>query len=168
MNRWYVVYTQPRSEDRARWHLINQGFHCFLPKIRRVRSHARRRDTVLEPLFPRYLFTYFDCGVARWRSINGSYGVTHILTHGSDPVPVLEGLIERLTQEADSEGVMLLTALNAILPGTEVRVTGGTLAGQTAKVAELVATGNDRTRILLKLLGKAMQIELPTSELAPA
>ena len=33
MTRWYVVHTQPQAEAKALWHLENQGFDCFLPRI---------------------------------------------------------------------------------------------------------------------------------------
>ena len=53
MSRCCVVYTQARAEDRARWHLGNQRFECFLPRLLKTRRHARKADTVLEPLFSR-------------------------------------------------------------------------------------------------------------------
>ena len=39
--------TQPQAEARALWHLENQGFHCFLPRVVGVQRHARQVKTVL-------------------------------------------------------------------------------------------------------------------------
>ena len=52
MKRWYVVYTQARAEERALWHLQNQGFDCFLPRFRTTKRHARKTSIVLERCFP--------------------------------------------------------------------------------------------------------------------
>jgi transcriptional antiterminator RfaH len=85
MTRWYVVHTQTQAEERAIWHLANQGLSCFLPRIRIVRRHARKVTPVLAPLFPRYLFLRFELDVARWRAINGTRGVGRLLTMALTP-----------------------------------------------------------------------------------
>lgn len=57
---WYAVYTQAGKERFALQNLANQGFEAYLPSYRKRRRHARRVDTVLAPLFPRYLFVRMD------------------------------------------------------------------------------------------------------------
>src|SRR3546814_10243207 len=44
MTRWYVAQTQAQGEERARLNLERQGFRTYLPRYRRERRHARRRD----------------------------------------------------------------------------------------------------------------------------
>lgn len=94
--RWYVVRTQPHREARASFHLGNQGYHVFLPRFLRSRRHARKFETVLAPLFPRYLFVVLDLTRDRWRSVNGTPGVEHLLMRGEGPEPVPRGLVEGL------------------------------------------------------------------------
>src|SRR3546814_2118173 len=55
MTRWYVAQTQAQGEERARLNLERQGFRTYLPRYRRERRHARRRDVVKAPLFPGYI-----------------------------------------------------------------------------------------------------------------
>jgi transcriptional antiterminator RfaH len=168
MDRWYVVYTQPRSEERALWHLTTQGFRCFLPKFTRLRSHARRKSMILEPLFPRYLFARFDCDMTRWRSINGSRGVVQLLTQGPDPIPVPHGVIEKLVAETDDGGATSLSALGVFWKGRKVRINDGAFAGQVAEIEDLSTNGSLRVKLLLSLLGRTTSVELSACVLEPA
>ena len=152
MQRWYVVHTQPRAEEKALWHLCNQGFRCFLPKLRKVSRHARRENVVLEPLFPRYLFTSFDCATTRWSPINGSRGVVGLLTNGSVPIPVPVGIVESLHAEADRDGVTPLGVLGRLWKGCKVRITAGAFGGHLAEIEALPMSGGNRVRLLLSLL----------------
>jgi len=59
-SRWYVVQTHSQAEAKACGHLQRQGFEIYLPKYLKRRRHARRTETVIAPLFPRYLFVAVD------------------------------------------------------------------------------------------------------------
>lgn len=86
--RWYVVYTLPVREMRARMHLENQGFRTFLPQRPKTVRHARKFSTVVAPFFPRYLFVVLDLGLDHWRSVNGTFGVANLIMQGDMPNPV--------------------------------------------------------------------------------
>lgn len=79
MKRWYVVYTRARGEAWAAGNLVRQDFEVYFPKIRQEVRHARRIRSVLAPLFPRYLLVRLDTENQRWRSVNGTFGVSHII-----------------------------------------------------------------------------------------
>src|SRR3546814_15823665 len=85
MTRWYVAQTQAQGEERARLNLERQGFRTYLPRYRRERRHARRRDVVKAPLFPGYIFIELDLEQSPWRSINGTFGVTRLVCHPHTP-----------------------------------------------------------------------------------
>src|SRR5690606_9962776 len=53
---WYLVHCKPRQDERAQEHLIRQGYDCYRPLLRRERLVRGRTQTVLESLFPGYLF----------------------------------------------------------------------------------------------------------------
>ena len=55
-NTWVLAYTKQRSEEMAHWDLSRQGFESYLPRYLKTRSHARKKEEVAYPLFPRYLF----------------------------------------------------------------------------------------------------------------
>lgn len=166
MNRWYVVNTLPRAEDRALWHLRNQGFECFLPRLRRSISHARKTRVVMEPLFPRYLFTCFDAAATRWRAINGSRGVVNVLTDGPLPAPVPQGVVETLLRDADAEGVAGIVSLQRLWQGRKVRIVDGAFAGHVAEV-DMIAKGSLRVSLLLSLLGRVATLHMPVHAVEP-
>ena len=160
MKRWYVVQTRPRAEEWALRHLGNQGFDCFLPRLRRLRTHARRTRALLEPLFPRYLFTCFDLDAAAWRSIDGTRGVVRLLADGPRPTPVPPGVVEGLIAGTDDEGMTSLTALGVFRKGRRVEVEGGAFRGRSGEFEAALCDGRARVTVLLKLLGAPASLEL--------
>ncbi len=163
MKRWYVVRTQPRSEASAVWHLRNQGFEAYLPRYRAERRHARRVEPVLRSLFPRYLFVRIDLESERWRSINGTVGVTHIVCQGARPAPVPEGVVEAIMAREDESGLVKLTP-PAFRAGEPIRITGGALANLVGRFQELEA--NQRVVLLMELLGRTLRVRVPVDMVA--
>jgi transcriptional antiterminator RfaH len=162
MMHWYVVHTQPRAEARALWHLQNQGFQCFLPRVRRLSRHARKVELALAPLFPRYLFVCFELDATRWRAINGTRGVVSLLARDRRPLPVPTGVVEDLLVQCDEQGVAPLAALSVFTKGLKVRIKNGPFIGQTGEVAETFAQGRDWVQVLLNLLGVQASLQLPS------
>src|SRR3954468_22214710 len=99
--RWYCIHTQPRREAVAAMHLAAQEFTIFLPEYVKTVRHARKLRTVKAALFPRYLFVRLDPDRGRWRSVNGTPGVTRLITAYERPAPVPHGVVEMLL---DSQG----------------------------------------------------------------
>lgn len=163
---WYVVYTQPRAELRALWHLENQGFRCFLPHIRTLRRHARRIEPVRAPLFPRYLFVSLELQSSKWRSINGTRGVVGLLSNGPRPIAVHDGAVEALLQRCDEMGVVPFTALDIFRTGVKVTITTGALAGQVGVVADISSA--DRIAVLLNFMGARTCVHLPPWQIEAA
>ena len=166
MRRWYVINTQPNAEDRALWHLRNQGYECFLPRLRRLRTHARATMAVVEPLFPRYLFAFFDAATTRWRAVNGTRGVVALLTDGCSPLPVPKGVVEDLIGEADVQGVASSAVLARLWKGRKVRIGEGAFAGQIGEV-DFCPPGSARVSVLLSLLGRVTALQMPAYAIEP-
>src|SRR5579864_5398480 len=96
MISWYAVYTRPHSEGKALANLLRQGYQAYLPRCRVWISHARRREMVMRPLFPRYLFAGLDRAVMPWRPIRSTQGVAGVVHSGDEPATVPEGIISAL------------------------------------------------------------------------
>lgn len=161
MKRWYVVHTQPQAELRALWHLENQGFECFLPRVRSLRRHARKIEHVLMPLFPRYLFARLDLDGARWTAINGTRGVVRLVANGTRPTAVSEGIVEDLQMRCDAHGIISLSSFGVFARGQMVTVRGGIFAGMSGQIADTLEIGRDRIQVLLNLLGVQVRVPLP-------
>ena len=93
---WAAVNTQPHRERIALDNLERQGFASYCPFIRRRRSHARRVEEVLRPLFPGYLFVNVRSEQNCWRPILSTYGVRTLVRCGDQPSLVDARFIQAL------------------------------------------------------------------------
>lgn len=158
MNRWYVVSTQPQKEERAREHLLRQGFDVYLPRWRKRRSHARRIEWVPAPLFPRYLFVDFDIEVTRWRAINSTFGVSHLVCNDGLPLPMPDGIVEDIRAREAASGLIEIDP--AFRKGQSVIVGEGPFLDQIGLFERM--NDAERVTILLSLLGREVRVKVPT------
>jgi transcriptional antiterminator RfaH len=154
--RWYVVQTHINCEAKAASNLLRQGFGVYFPRYLKRRSHARKVDTVARPLFPRYLFVAIDLATQRWRSIQSTIGVSHLVSWGGNPASVNDGVIGALKQREDEGGFVRLERRIRFSPGDKVRVLEGAFIDSLALVEGI----NDRERvaILLDFLGRKVRV----------
>src|SRR5579863_6791061 len=103
-SRWYVVQTQINGETKAARNLLRQGYEIYLPRYLKRRRHARKVDFVAKPLFPRYLFVAVDMVTQRWRPIQSTLGVSHLVTIGNDPAAVPGSIVLALKAREDASG----------------------------------------------------------------
>jgi len=165
MNRWYVVYTHANSEEKARDHLSRQGFTTMLPTYKRWRSHARRRDFVDRPLFPRYLFVALNTLEHRWRPILSTVGVCDLVRRGNAPMPMPSGLTEEIGARAADGDFDRLSPVEGLRQGDAVRVLEGPFTDLIGRFAG--AADNDRVFVLLDLLGRQVKTTLQNFAVGP-
>jgi transcriptional antiterminator RfaH len=161
--RWYVVHTQAQNEARADLNLRRQGFVTYLPRYERARRHARRIDTVVRPLFPRYLFVALDCARDRWRVIHSTFGVTHLVRAGEEPLAVPDGIIEEIKAREGHDGLVRLGLPAGLRPGSGVRLIDGIFAEAKGVIERLA--DDHRVTILLKLLGREVRVLVPVASI---
>lgn len=162
MRRWYAVRSRARAEARAVANLERQGFPAWLPLYRKARRHAGRTETVLRPLFPRYLFVAMDLTADRWRAVLSTYGVANLLGTADGPTPVPDDLIDGLKARADSDGAFTLANARRLRPGEKIRLTGGPMESLEG-IFETI-DDQDRVVVLLDLLGRAVRVAVPPSD----
>ena len=153
--RWYLVRALTGREILAAQQLEKQGFAAFLPKQMKTVRHARQLRVGLAAYFPGYLFVSLDLDLDRWRSVNGTLGVVHLVGQGERPAPVPEGVVETLAEAADARGVLMGPQLR---PGQTVRVIAGAFADQLAVIERLDDAG--RVRVLLDIVGRQAPVEV--------
>jgi transcriptional antiterminator RfaH len=159
MINWFVAHTQPLKELIAQQHLLEQGFEVYLPRFKKIRKHARKVEEVLLPLFPRYIFVGMDMGVARWRSVNGTRGISYLLTNDDYPAMMPSYVIENLKSQETSDSVVPVSAFLTFTKGDRVRILDGVFKDQIATVENLDA--NQRIRLLLSFMGGEARFALP-------
>jgi transcriptional antiterminator RfaH len=163
---WYVIHTHAHAETKALQHLSRQGYAAYLPCFAKWRRHARRRERVSRPLFPRYLFVALDNLDQRWRPILSTVGVRDLLRLGERPVPVPEGLVEAI-QRRERDGVLDGDpAVAGLAEGDEVRIMSGPFADLVGRFCSMA--DEQRVMVLLDLLGRPVKTCLPSEAIAPA
>jgi transcriptional antiterminator RfaH len=154
---WYAVYTQPHCETKAVDHLLRQGYAAYLPRYRTRVSHARRRRTVLRPLFPRYLFAGIDRASMRWRPILSTFGVVDVIRAGDEPAAVPSQVVETIRAREEAGDFDQLDLRPSLRLGEFVRVTAGAFQDAVGMLVEL--RDQDRIVVLLEWLGRAVRAE---------
>ncbi len=161
--RWFLVHTLPRSEQRACLHLEAQGFRTHLPLILKTIRHARQHRTVRVPLFARYLFIIIDLGRDPWLSVQSTFGVSCLFTCNGRPTPVPAGIVETFTDKAKDGSVSLCDDLKE---GERVRILSGPFADFVGTLQRIDVNG--RVRVLLQMMGTAVPVAIKCSRLLSA
>jgi len=164
MTRWYVVHALANKEFVAAHHLRNQGFEVLVPSLRRSVRHARRTQSRLVLLFPRYLFVAFDAATDRWRSILGTFGVAGLVMMGGRPQPLANAVAETIVTASDDDGV--IDPRCALRAGDHVRILGGTALATVAGLVDL--DDGARVTVLFELLGSDREATVSATDLAIA
>ncbi len=146
---WYVVMSRPQQEAVALLNLERQGFVAFLPQRLETTRSSRGFRTRMRPVFPRYLLVQLDLERDRWRSVNGTFGVSRLIGFAERPSPLPGGVAETLQRSLDGRGVLQFEA--PLVPGETVRLVSGPFASQLGVLERL--DDNGRVRLLLDILG---------------
>jgi transcriptional antiterminator RfaH len=163
---WYVVQTQINAEAKAARNLLRQGFEIYLPRYLKRRSHARKIENVPAPLFPRYMFVQINMATQRWRSIQSTFGVSHLVLQGSDPACVAPEIVNALRAREDEGGYVKLDQRPKFALGEKVRVLAGVFAENLGLFDGMA--DRDRVAILLDLLGRKVRVSLEADLVAAA
>lgn len=156
--QWFLIQCKPRECERARDHLENQGLDTFLPMHPVRRKRSGRVYYGHEPLFPHYLFLATPLQ-SNWPAIRSTRGVARVVSFQGRPHAVAESVVEGLRYQVDR--------LNGIEPeplfrtGSKVRITEGCFRDLEAIVK--CSQGDERVVLLLNMMQRQQQIELPVS-----
>lgn len=149
---WYLVQCKPRQDERAEAHLLRQGYACFRPQHSCERLVRKRRQTLVESLFPGYLFIQL-ADDDNWAPLRSTRGVSRVVGFGGRPLPVTDSLIAQLQRRSVARAQSLL------VPGTSVRIVQGSFAELDAIFMSM--DGEERVILLLNLLSRPQQVRLP-------
>ena len=162
---WYLVHTKPRQEKCALDNLHRQGYQCYLPTLPAEKLRQGQLTVADDPLFPRYLFIRLGQGdsAKSWAPIRSTKGVSRLVSFGTEPARVDDGLIELLrTQEAavQAEPERLFKT------GEHVRLTEVPFAG--IEGIYQMADSERRVMVLIEILSKPVAVRVAPASLRKA
>ena len=158
--KWFVVHCYPNKEFVAAFNIQQQGFNTYIPRYKKLRRHARRVDTIIAPLFPRYFFVSLEQEVSNWVAINSTPGVNYLLSNNDwtlSSVPT--NIINELQNKHDEQGLVNLSVLELFKQGDQVRILEGAFVNHTAIYKTM--TDHQRVQLLISLIQREVTITIP-------
>ena len=130
---WYCIHTRALRESQVAGYLRERlNLETYLPLVRRQKTVRRVLRTVVNPLFPRYLFCRLDLTV-QYRAVRYAPEVIDLVSFGAQPAVVGDVMMEQLQGWAGD-----LVDLNAnaqqFRAGDRVEITDGPLQGLAAVI----------------------------------
>jgi len=148
---WYVVSTKPHQEKQAELHIKQCNIECFLPLLKESKIIRRTHKTIIEPLFPGYLFARFELG-RHYRAVSFATGVRKIVEFGAGPVELDASMIDAIKERMINGYVTPCSESYKFKRGQIVHIKGGPLTGLEA-VFMREMTERNRVLVLLNKLG---------------
>jgi len=154
---WYCARTKPKHEHIAADNLRkNLGLKVFHPRLRIERATQRGAVSVVEPLFPCYIFVHCaidDC----FAQIQHSNGISSLVRFGNKIPRVEDSIIEELQECFETDE--MITVDNRVSPGDEVTFVDGAFSGMRAMVLRNMPA-RQRVQVLLDVLGRPTPVEV--------
>ncbi len=165
MRAWYLIYSKPQQERLALENLERQGYSPYLPLIRNRRRRKGRYVSIIEPMFPRYLFVHLSDETDNWGPIRSTIGVANLVRFGMRAARVPDSLIEMM-QERDEVGVETVAPPD-LKAGDQVRIVEGVMAGYEAILQ--ARSGKERVVLLLQLAqDRTARVQVSAHDIEPA
>ncbi len=155
--KWFVITSKPRSEQRAVDNLTSQHIEVYLPKIKRLKKRQGKKVIIEEVLFPNYLFIKLTIEKSNFNAIRSTRGVGSFVRFGLNYATINNELIARLkTDLAESTEQNTIEILTNIDKGEQLIITEGPFQGLTGIYQ--CKDGLERSVLLLNILGKENKV----------
>ena len=159
---WFLLYTKPHQEDRAKKNLENQQFITFLPKI--ATQDLKKKSTIIKPLFPRYLFVILDINSNKLQAVKFTKGVSHIVRFGNELATIDDEIITFFQKNSDETDIFhQQLKISSYSHGEKIIIKDGLLKGKEAIF--LSDDGKKRARILLEIMNNKVITDLSKKEI---
>lgn len=165
MKNWYLIMTKPREDAYAEQHLLNQDYDIYRPLAKRSRRQRGRMVTIVESLFPRYIFIRLDPEHDNWSSVRYTRGVAGFVRFSAMPHPVPSHLIDYLKSNEDVSQQRLID-LDRFKQGEKVRIENNLFNGAEALFQSY--DGEQRAIVLVTMLGQQTQVPVDVASLKSA
>ncbi|WP_158220686.1 transcription/translation regulatory transformer protein RfaH [Paraferrimonas haliotis] len=163
---WYLVYSKPKSEQRAKENLEAQQLEVYLPTLTRKKRLKSVTKSVTETLFPGYLFVRFDPEQFSVRTIKNTRGVASVVQFGSCLQQVPEQAIQAIKCKLLDQPQQFVSTAETFNSGDNVEVTEGPFAHLNAIYD--IESGEQRCFVLLEMMGNQHRIELAQDHIRKA
>ncbi|MGI2173240.1 transcription/translation regulatory transformer protein RfaH [Shewanella ulleungensis] len=162
MKSWYLLYCKSREEVRAQQNLALQEVESYLPMISQQKKVRNKTQMVTAPLFPSYLFIYFDPEVTSVSKIHNTRGANRIVGCREDMTPIDDRIISALKRRVQGH---VPDVEKPISKGDKVTFVDGPFKDLEAIFDE--SNPDKRCHVLFTIMGQQKRILVELSNLKP-
>ncbi|MDX1303696.1 transcription/translation regulatory transformer protein RfaH [Photobacterium sp.] len=162
MKGWYLLYCKRSEQERAVLNLDRQGVECYYPQVTVQKIVRSKRVEAPEPLFPSYIFVYFDPETLSFTTVRSTRGVADFIRQGAKPQRVQQEIVYGLMMNEDSEEHQKQLS-SFPKPGETLKLEQGQFKGIEAIYQE--ADGEKRSFMLINLLGKPVKVSVENKDI---
>ncbi|PII85139.1 hypothetical protein BL250_12435 [Erwinia sp. OLTSP20] len=153
---WFVVKAKHNQERRAESSLLSQGVKCYLPVVATssMRSSQKLNQMRDAPLFPGYLFAYFDPEVIHTTEVKNTRGVSGLVNFGGAPAIITDSQMCDMREVINARSGVL-SADSVPVKGEAIEITNGMFEALEGVYEE--PDGLRRSMVLITVLGKQVR-----------
>lgn len=185
--QWYLAAVLAGSSDKHACHWLKErGIEFYYPMLRTERRVARRAltkaqrragisliESVLKPMFPRYVFTKIDRRDEEWRRTFEIAGVGGLVSYDGPPTAFSEEGVAKIRGGELDGAIPALTIVKQLFGvGERIEIAGGPFAGSEARIARAVTStigeldSDERIVVAVALFGRRIEIDIPFGDIA--
>ena len=139
MQKYYVIHTKPKQENKALINLKRQGFRTWFPSFKKTIFFKNKEIEKREPFFPGYIFVILDIFNDDWSKIQNTFGVKYLITSDGVPKEIENSNIHFLKQ------IVTGASLNL---NDKVKIISGKLINKKGKIIEMCSS--NRVKLFLE------------------
>ena len=141
MQKYYVIHTKPKQENKALINLKRQGFKIWFPFFKKTIFFKNKEIEKKEPFFPGYIFVILDIIKDDWSKIQSTFGVKYLITHNGVPKEIENSNVKEIKKVVSGATLNL---------NDKVKIISGKLINKKGKIIEMCSS--NRVKLLLESL----------------
>lgn len=163
--RWYVIHTYSGYEDNVARNLKHRVetmtmqdkiFNVLVPTEKKIKIKNGKRHTVVEKIFPGYVFVEMIVTDDSWYVVRNTPNVTGFVGSGTTPTPIAETEMKALTKRM---GVDEPKYQIDVMAGSAVKIVDGPFKNMEGKVDQ-VDEARGKIKVLVNMFGRETPVEL--------
>ncbi|MFZ0451381.1 MAG: UpxY family transcription antiterminator [Desulfatiglandaceae bacterium] len=155
--KWYAIHTRSRFEQKVFDGLSGKDIDAFLPRVQTMSRRKDRRQKILVPMIPGYLFVRSILTPDAYYPIIKTTGVVRIIGVQGKPVPANQDEIDALMILDGTDRTVQNRSF--MRKGDRVMIMEGPFQGLTGYYLHHKGKGK-RVVISLELLHRSLEVEI--------
>ncbi len=163
--RWYVIHTYSGYEDNVARNLkhrvetmamTDKVFNVLVPTEKKIKIKNGKRQTIVEKIFPGYVFVEMIVTDDSWYVVRNTPNVTGFVGSGTTPTPIAEAEMKALTKRM---GVDEPKYQIDVTQGSSVKIVDGPFKNMEGKV-DHIDEARGKIKVLVNMFGRETPVEL--------